>query len=265
LHVSAQKNTWSIGVYTGFRVEKSIYGASEYYNGRLTEPTAMGKSHVSIPPVELNVSYHITNGLSLKWGVAYVEYRPQRLSLDLGGRTVRLGVGSVELNERGYEFRYRPFKPFRFIQIPVLARYDFPFGKRGFSFFVQSGLVLDIYCLGKNWNQYSGDGSFEESFTVTFYDKTCLQQMRRLATVNMFNMQLTGGAGFAYRFPQGWQVSLSWDGYAGVSKGKQGSYILIENYYTGAVEYVLSETISVKDYWNIGLGVSYTFKRKIKE
>jgi hypothetical protein len=120
--LSAQKNSWTIGVYSGIRSEV-LQGSKDY------RKYVFG-NRLSTPPIEINVSYCIDSNFYVTSGLAYTETKPKWDSLPL---TERLG-----------KYREKTHLLYRSIQIPMQLRYDLPIYKNDLFLFIKAGLNLDI-------------------------------------------------------------------------------------------------------------------------
>jgi hypothetical protein len=243
----SQKNTWSIGVRTAFRVERVIN--NRHYPNVRTIPHVWQTLRIGMPPAEINFSYNITDKLRLKTGITYYQYQLQT-------RKNRFF--------RGLEKTYMEnIKPFRSLEFPLIVRYDFPLRKIGFSFFVHTGLVME-FVIGRQSIHLANDMP-----TIMFQDQRCLLNMGMFRFVNStrVGVLLNGGFGFAYRLKTGWQISLS--GEYNIAHSSRGgeleAHMKIHEEFTLKTIDEGVETRRARDYFDIGLGVSYTFKRKIKE
>jgi hypothetical protein len=242
----SQKNTWSIGFRTAFRVERIIVSAY-YSSGNTFPPMAHHALFIGMPPTEINLSYHITDRLSLQTGIAYYQYQIKKRKSMFYNILEEAPTDGSEL--------------FRSLQVPLLVRYDIPLRKTGFSFFVQTGLVLDILFANQYYAVYDRQ-------IVAMLGRRCLRDVKVfLPKSTRVGVSLNGGFGFAYRFKKGWQISLS--GEYNIADASRGGELNahIDIYDESTLQQLENggETRKAKDYLDIGLGVSYTFKRKTKE
>ena len=262
LFVSAQKNTWTIGLYTGVQGQLQTYHRQEYHRdlysnydtgedtliGRWQSPE-LGMAHTfsNIPPIELSVKYNIRDRLSLVYGVGYRSYFTK---VKGGGRS--FGTDVLHYTART-----------DIIQVPIVFQYDMPLKKKGFSFFLQWGLGFDVGIYHKSW----GTSSIEE------YDEIASQLLYVQTFVNsssgnfLVNYVLHTGFGFSYQFNSGVGISLSGKHNIGLAFVNELSYNIqfmdAQNGYVMVREF--KEQSGCRESWNVLLGITYTFKKKQKE
>lgn len=247
--LSAQKNTWTIGLYSGVQgqIITSVY--QEYFGTFFDEtivdswnlPAVRIKHTFSpIPLVDLTVKYNIKNRFSISTGVGYRSY----------------------YLKAGYRDYYNYTTRDDFIQVPIIFQYDIPLKKKGFLLLVQGGIGFGFEVYDKSWgyspnrcSDYGTDKIYNvETFTEPYWNG------------GDFYYLLHSGIGFSYRFNSGIEISLL--GKYNISS----SYISTHSYHTtvkeadtGIIKGEMKEQLYGKgECWNVLLGVTYTFKKKEK-
>ena len=252
LSLSAQKNTWTLGIYTGVQGQITTSVKHEYYRSSDLSPTNTGSwnpirttiehNFSRIPPIELTVKYNIGNHFSIGTGVAYRTY-----------------YMSIKYNDFfNYTERYD------YIQVPILLQYDIPLKKKGFSFFVQGGIGFDFEIDYRAWG-YSSNKYWKSSYTSKTY--TVENSLVHHFHGGGFNYLLHGGFGFSYMFDSGIGISFTGRYTLGARHINKFSYhTIVKEEDTGFVEREIKEQLHGKaECWNALLGVSYTFKNKKRE
>jgi hypothetical protein len=154
LFLSAQKNSWTIGLYTGVHGQitasvKQQYNRSLYHNYDTGKDTMIGGEWSSlmagvqhtfspIPPLELTVKYNIGDNFSITSGIGYRSYY------------MKAKYYSEKINNSP-DFIYHFTTRNDFIQLPIIFQYDIPLKKKGFSLFVQGGIAIDIEVYDREW------------------------------------------------------------------------------------------------------------------
>jgi hypothetical protein len=253
LSLSAQKNSWTIGFHTGVQgqilttVEQLYLGVYSIggveRNGNGWDPPVVRIMHIfsNIPPIELTVKYNIGNFFSIATGLGYRDYY------------MKIWNNSL------YNFMSR----YDYLQIPIIFQYDVPFKKKGFAFFVQGGIAIDIEVgyteridyFDEYYYGVSGKQLQRETFTESFSNK------------GGTNALLFGGFGFSYKFNSGIGISLLGRYNIGAVHINNYSYhTIVREVETNIVEQENKVQLYDKaESWNVLLGVSYTFKQKKKE
>jgi hypothetical protein len=162
------------------------------------------------------------------------------------------------------------------LQIPIALKYYFPLGKSKFNLFAKTGIAFGIPLQKlRSTSTYYPDSYPERSDSWIDSDGIEGRDDQRMAYYTMIyaprkplNILLNAGFGFAYTFDFGLGLSVYTEYYTGVMNMAQISiHFRQEQYehrlnewesYDEGVEYVNFRG----DYWNVGLGVSYTFKQK---
>ncbi len=253
LSLSAQKNTWTIGLHTGVQgqiftlVKQEYYRA--FYKGENVEeiidkwnpPQAIITHTLSrIPPVELTVKYNIGNRFSIATGVGYRNYY-------------------MKISNKYYNYSER----YDYIQVPIIFQYDIPFKKKGFAFFVQGGIGLDFEV------NYTGSGYYSNRDYDSYTNKTYIVENSTESFFGDggFNYLLHGGFGFSYTFNSGVGISLLGRYNIGaVYISHHSYYTVVKEAETDIIEYEMKEQVHGRaECWNALLGVTYTFKNKKKE
>jgi hypothetical protein len=236
----AQKGSWTIGLASGIRgdVTQSAKVQHDYKFG----------NQLSSPPLELNLTYDINNNFSATIGIAYLEYQANWKSY-----YTKSGKTTYKPN---YDMMYKT------AQIPLNIKYHIPLGNSDFRFFGKLGLTLDIIAdilashptLTPKVIDIDGkEYVYSSPYYTTVYNKK-------------INCLINAGVGFAYRLKNGLGFSIVGEYYTGT---RIMGEVLIKNTLsdmdTRLVIKEYEELLLVKgDYWNVGFGISYTFKKKDK-
>jgi hypothetical protein len=244
LFVSAQKNNWTIGIYTGVQGQIITSIKQEYYNGTLinsSDPIETRPKHAfsNIPPVELNVKHNVRDRFSIAYGVGYRSY-------------------FTKANDYLLHYKART----DFIQIPIICQYDAPLKKKRFSFFVQWGLCFDFDIYHTSWGHHSTedhDWKTGNLLNVVIYTKS--------SNDVGFNPLFFAGIGFSYQFNSGIGISLLGKNNMGlVNINKLSYHVKCIDASTGDIVREIKEQLySRSESWNVLLGVTYTFKKKEKK
>ena len=261
----AQKNTWTLGFRMGYKgegfertqpTEVIEIGRKYRHSGLPHVPTTLGLSFYDFN-AGLYLTYNITDRISITSGIAHLFFYTPMWKVylkDDNKKTVLLESGLP---------MYRP------VQIPLYVKYAFPLGKSRFNMYGKLGLQLDILAMRKNarmstvaWHLPTDTnyGLYYES-TATLYDRKV-------------NILLNVGLGFEYRFKKGLGLSIEGEYYAGmrtlgqvliqsgIAETANGKGITVGFYEVDIPDILL---LIKGSYWNISLGISYTFQRKQKD
>ena len=260
LFVSAQKNTWTLGISSGVRGEVITY-ESQFYDVEYDEDDSFAsyeiKSFISRPPVMLNVSYNITDNFSVSSGITFLQYLTKWEDISSGYTT-----------DEELAFREKISYTRNTLQIPLTVCYDIPVRNTGLSFFAKSGVCMDISIHKGNFIIDSDSKVFPiEMFDGNIYDlysiayRICPRNDRNL------NLIINAGIGFAYKFKSGLGLSLSGEYNIGLFRlDVLNFYSQIKEKGTDILKYKHTcRFINRNEYWNVLFGISYTFKQKKKE
>jgi hypothetical protein len=259
---AAQKNTWTIGFYTGVQGQMLMSVERNYYSEAVSN-VKMGYIRTDIrtihtisiyPPMELCIQYNITSNFSFSTGIGYINYLSQWKSNYASG---------YEMDR----FALNTFLRSASLQIPCAIRYDIPLKSTGFFIIPKLGLNMDFFIselyyrdidLFSQNSAYYNDVTYNSSFEVVYGMPTNSRK---------FNLLLNAGVGFAYRFNSGLGLSLSGEYNIGTMRVEQCNYKLqLKDPATGNVDYEFDYLVHNRnEYWNVLLGVSYTFKKKDKK
>ena len=232
----AQKNSWTLGFRMGYKeqfLEKTkpsdLYIISHY--GDIASPT-----------MELNLTYNITDRLSVGSGIAYLEYY------------AFWGIGG----DMWQNFKYGKVI-LKYAQIPLNVKYAFPLWKSNFSVYGKFGFNIDFLAdIVSSHGYYDSIGTITNSYTNTIFDYKHTEKIHD----KKINVLLNAGIGFGYRFKNGFGLSLEGEYYAGL---RTMGHVFIEiSRRNGTNEY--TELLLIKgNYWNCSFGMSYNFKKKEKK
>jgi hypothetical protein len=257
----SQKNTWTIGVYTGMQIQMLNSFERDYISKNYSQTTGESKNIdkwntesrtintiSKYPPVELNIRYNITNNFSISSGIGYVSY----LSMWNG-----LSNGRHPLDAFADNTYWRR----TCIQIPLNVRYDIRL-KKGFSFFSKLGLYMDY-----SVNSYSEKINFMPSIyvpnqadTTAYYSDFKIDYRSNGKKINLL---INAGVGFAYQFQSGIGLSLSGEYNVGtMRKERFNHHLQIKEVDTHIVNYEYDYYVHNRsEYWNILFGITYTFHK----
>ena len=264
MFLSAQKNTWTIGLQTGLRTE-IVKIEHIRYDGEYDNSTDLSESYVhrctqsriSIPPIELNIAYNFANNFSLSSGLIFEQHVMKVIP----------HIGSYYDNE----FRKKTSSVSNMLQIPFIVGYDIPVKNTGLSFFARLGLSMDFEIgLGKTTGKISQffpaiDFYELEDGIYKAYDlySTALIRSNDVIVDLLFN----AGTGISYRLKSGIGFSLSIKYNTGFFRVKELFFrSQIKEIGTDILRYEeIDKLLSRNEYWNVLFGISYTFKQKKKE
>ena len=255
LPLSAQKNTWTIGLYTGTQGQLITSHEQHYmrtiYDYKTDDYTIidewdspiMGLKHVfsNIPPIELTAKYNVKNRFSIASGVGYRSY------------FIKMK------NALDYTFRTD------YIQVPIIFQYDIPLKKKGFSLFAQWGIGLEFNVYSKETVSLIG---YQEPFLDKIIQGSSFTDITNNASVGggRVNFLLHSGIGISYQFNSGIGLSLLGRYNIGTYTNKVSYHLKLIELPNGFVERETKELLrSRSESWNVLLGVTYTFKQKKKE
>ena len=269
LFASAQKNTWTIGFYTGLQVQMLTSIERTYTLGTI-DATTGGYIHfdswhkskrtinnISSPPVELTVQYNITDNFSVSSGLGYANYRSQWKAW---WRQRHQGFVMERFSLNTYLRRVS-------IQVPCNLRYNIQIKNTGFSIFPKLGFYLDFSV--KSY-YYLEDNYYDSSLPVDYHDRkydyvfeTCHSLPMNNRKVNLL---INAGVGLLYQFKTGIGLSLSGEYNVGTMRSEGFNYNLkLKDPATNLREYEFDYIVyNRNEYWNVLLGVTYTFKKKEK-
>ena len=267
LFAFAQKNTWTLGLHIGIKGEivKSI--EQKYYPCQLEADECMDDFHkwttnfrtihtISTEPlIELTAEYKITDYFSIISGIGFMTS-----GIKWRSDSYWQGVNSHPLT-RFADCKQTFYEHFK---IPIIFQCNIPIKNKGFSFFAKLGLYLDFSFSPSGSIQTPildslisyGDREYKYEFTPTFY-----------RPVKKFNLSVYTGLGFSYQFNSGIGVSLSGAYNIGTLRTDRVSYNLkLKEPNTDIVKYEFNYHLYDRnEYWDILLGITYTFKQKPKE
>ena len=241
--LSAQKNSWTIGVYSGIRSEV-LQGSKDY------RKYVFG-NRLSTPPIKINVSYCIDSNFYVTSGLAYTETKPKWdfFAIDWNG---------------GEKYREKTHLLYRSIQIPMQLRYDLPIYKNDLFLFIKAGLNLDIPIYSGQSKRFVPDKEIE--FTYINDDYTLSYKPQPHYSGNKINFLINTGIGIAYQLPCKIRFALTGEYYTGTRNMTDINIpYTLTNKTTGVVLKYNERLLYRGDYWMVGLGISYTFKIKEKE
>lgn len=233
-----QQRKWTVELSSGFRSE--FFEASEHIAELKT-----GR-RLSFPQIEVSFWYALKDYFALESGVAYVQYN------------TNWGCG--------YKMFIPKHKVYSALQIPLRVRFSVPLKESNFSFFSTTGVILQ-FPLQKTaprfWNMenpyqyFDGEIDYSSGYGKLHYDM-CLY-----SPASGINILLNTKIGFMYQFDFGLGISVFGEYYKGTF-----TMATIDVVYTEIYNGIPSKTMSYYktkgDYWNAGVGISYSFKQSGK-
>jgi hypothetical protein len=203
-------------------------------------PTLVRITHTfsHVPLAELTVKYNVGNYFSVVTGIGYRSYYLK-----------------VKHN-----IFYNYTEKYDYIQVPIIFQYDIPLRKKGFSFFVQGGVAVDVKV---NYNAWK---SFDKEYYWMDKEYTVENSTDSYFNDGGLNYLIHAGFGFSYRFNSGVGISLLGRYNVGSSHIHKYSYhTVVKEIDTDIIEREIKEQLYGKgESWNVLLGVTYTFEKKGK-
>ena len=237
---SIKKGTWTVELSSGFRSE--IFESSDSYSFH----SYKSGNKLSAPQIEAAVWYGLTNYFAIESGLAYVKYR-------------------TNWDVQYYESMHQ-HKMYSALQIPLRARFSIPMAKSKFHFFTSTGMVFQ-FPLQKStsyWDmwmlrfiKFEGiidskiNGNSQKNYTLS-----------TLSPFHSFNILLNAKIGFIYQFDFGLGISIFGEYYKGLRNMVYINAQYVENLWSSSISSITYK--SKGDYWNTGIGVSYSFKKDYK-
>jgi hypothetical protein len=244
----AQKNTWTIGLYSGIQGQ---------FNTSIKPSLCLTSTihRISpVPPAELIVQYKITDYFSLASGIGYTQHTTQ------GKDEFYYTIGRDAMSCLAFMRWIRSPR----LQVPFILQYDIPLKNTGFSFFAKFGLYFDFRCMADD----RGNGALDSLYYDSYAEKTFRVEFTESSDfwINDVNFLIHTGIGFSYRFRSGWGISLSGTHNIGTLLTNSLNYNLkLKDLNSDILEHELVYNIYNRNQnWNVLLGVSYTFKQKKK-
>jgi hypothetical protein len=238
----AQKGSWTIGISSGLK--------GEVYNSAYINRDVYSGEKISFPPINLHVGYNWLDNIVLESGLTFVNYKTNWM---MAGHNWGMGLFHPPM----YYF-------YSALQIPLNVKYYIPLGKSPLHLFIRTGLNFQI--------PIHEAEDYTPLETKIFSSGVVLRYQYDMRDLKRFGILLNSELGLSYRLNNDLCVFVLAGYYAGLKKVAR---IIIEAnaYYIGKdkngneysdTEYG-DEGISFRgDYWNVGFGISYTFKKKAK-
>lgn len=236
----AQKGSWSIGIASGLR--------SEIFHGSKWIRNYSFGTRISTPPIEINFAYGINDNFVFESGLTYIEAK------------TNWRFGAVDYGIYGiYCERYSVYNS---LQAPLGFKYYLPIAKSNFSFFTKIGLNIQIPL-----KKYDMIAYFPDVITIDYSSNTynLEYEVQIKSPTKMLSFLVSAGMGLSYYFNSGIRLSLYGEYYAGIQNTADIllRYTLIDMTTNKTYFNKYTEGLSYRgDYWNVGLGISYTFGKK---
>ena len=237
-----QPRKWTIELSSGFRSEifespEHRYEVAELKTGR----------RLSFPQIEVSFWYAFKDYFALESGLAYVQYN------------TNWGCG--------YKMFIPKHKLYSALQIPLRIRFSVPLKGSNFSFFSTTGVILQFPIQAKAPHIWIWDSPYEyfdgvidnsSGFGKVHY------HLRTFSPMCGINILLNTKIGFMYKFDFGLGISVFGEYYKGTRTMAMIDGVYKETYHAIPSE---SETSyeTKGDYWNAGIGISYSFKNTNKK
>jgi hypothetical protein len=262
--ISAQKNTWTIGLYFGVQgqitsaVERDYYlilPEGTYFNDWQSHPPRTILSVFSHLPMQLSVQYNITDNISISTGIGYISYSTQWRDKSKSKWHVMDNFASNHYSSR------------ESVQVPLEVHYKIPIKNTGFSVIPKFGLILDFSFAPHVHIEENVDSFYLVDYYAGKYQSVFNSIYSKPANNRTFDLIVNAGISFAYQFKSGFGLCLSGEYNRGTMRAEQLRYELqLKNPETGIVEYGFDYVVSNRnEYWNVLLGFTYTFKQKNKQ
>ena len=258
----AQKNTWTLGFRTGYKIEtlektnpSEIIKIANEFSSRIHYPNG-NLLHANDLNAGLYLTYNITDRISITSGIVHQSFYTPTWKVYLENDKKK----RIILKDGHLIYRH--------VQIPLYMKYAFPLGKSNFNMYGKLGFQLDIFANTRK-NQTGSTGNYlpdnKDTIFMLYYESTTTLYDRKV------NVLLNAGIGFEYRFKKGIGLSIEGEYYAGMRTIGQ---ILLSRIgiadATGGGFSPGHYVVDIPDilllikgsYWNVNLGISYTFKNK---
>jgi len=256
--VFAQKNMWTINLNTSMQGQKNVAIEHEYEYfginswGWLDPKMRTTRTLSNVPLLELTGRYNITNHFSIASGIGHRSY----ITTLIPRIPPTIITGRYDWLRSDY------------LYLPLTFQFDVPLKNTGFSFFAQLGLNLNFLITTYGADEIP-DNIIGEEFSYydyqnnKLYDAVYFSDAYSPERILLFHT----GLGFSYQFKSGVGISLSGKYNMGTSQKRLLSYwVHLEDPNNHNIGRIVDYNIYSKmECWNVSFGVSYTFKKKIKE
>jgi hypothetical protein len=240
----AQQGKWTIELSSGFRSE--IFVSTDH--GDATGGEIGTGKRLSFPQIEANFWYGIKDYFALESGLAFVAYN-----------TNWSCVGEFMPKHKLYSA----------LQIPLRARFSVPISKSNFQFFSTTGIILQFPLQSRIPNGWFPENDPYKDFYGEISHSWGKTNYRLISYAPMcgINILLNAKIGFMYKFDFGLGISVFGEYYKGTR-----TMVLIDAVYKEKLnsesDYGYARRAhyeSKGDYWNTGIGISYSFKNGCKK
>jgi len=243
----AQQGSWTVELSSGVMIDTYESNNHEFGYPMRFRP--------SFPQFEASFWYGIKDYFFLESGLSYVEYSTNW--------------------QCGYEIGYPKWKMafipkhklYSALQIPLRVRFSVPFGKSNFHFFSTTGLIIQIplqASTGKGW--FPENSPAKDFYGEIKSEKTYYRLIAYSPTCGI-NFLLNTKIGFRYQFGFGLGISVFGEYYKGTRTMVLINAIFSEKPFNDyGYNFERKSNYETKgDYWNTGIGISYSFKNTNKK
>lgn len=237
-----QKGSWTIGLNSGLRGE--LFQGSQHF--RLY---SFG-NQISFPSIELNLAYGINDNFFIETGITYIETKTNWI------------FGAIAWGMEGTDCEQ--YNLYSSVQVPINLKYYLPLFNNRFHIFTKIGLNIQIPLQARN-NLYFNADPVNMEYNGNSYKLD--YDLYVTAPSKPINFLISTGLGCRYQFKNEIGLTLFGEYFTG-----------LRNMATICIPYTLvnmdtglspgsydDEYLTYRgDYWNVGLGIFYTFQKNSK-